>query len=100
MRGNPGDAARTRRMVDRHELRIRTVAVSFGAAVSSAHHDIDANPVERDAMIELWRAWSLSQLERYGSDIDDLDDARPELGVAVAFLRAQLARSVESVRRA
>jgi hypothetical protein len=59
------------RFVHRQRMRIRTIVVSFGAAVSSARRDLDVGPAERDALIETWRAWSLEVLERYGRELDE-----------------------------
>jgi hypothetical protein len=88
------------RLLHRQELRIRTVAVSFGAAVSSAAHDLDGSPAERDTVVEVWRAWSLDQLERYGTELDELQAEFPQLAEDIDGLRELLARSMDSVRRA
>jgi hypothetical protein len=88
------------RLLHRQHLRIRTVAVSFEAAVASAHHDHEGSPAERDAMIEVWRQWTLEQLERYESELDLLGEDHPELGPALEELRVQLAESTDTVRRA
>src|SRR5690606_341274 len=62
------------RLIHRQRMRIRTIVVSFGAAVSSARRDLAVGPAERDALIETWRAWSLDVLERYGRDIEELGE--------------------------
>jgi len=49
----------------RHQLRVRTVAISFAAAVRSTQRHPDVGPPERDALIERWRAWSLDALDEY-----------------------------------
>jgi hypothetical protein len=98
--GDPGTSADTVRLLHRHDLRIRTVAVSFAAAVSSARNDFRASGAERDALIEAWRTWSLDQLQQYGRDLDDLSAARPELTEDVAALRAGLDVATDKVRRA
>ncbi len=80
------------RAMRRHRLRIRTVAVSFAAAVRSAHRDLAAGPAERDALIETWRAWSLRQIDEYERDAVDLlsraaDEDAGERDALVAELR-------------
>ncbi len=61
--------------VRRHRLRIRTVVVSFTAAVRSAHRDLEVKAAERDALIELWRAWAISALDGYALNATPLMDA-------------------------
>jgi hypothetical protein len=56
----------------RHRLRVRTVAVSFAAAVRSAHRDLEVGDVGRDALIETWRAWAISALDGYARDVASL----------------------------
>ena len=98
--GEHDTAVEAARLVHRQHLRIRTVAVSFAAAVSSARQDLDLGPAERDALIEVWRTWSLEQLVRYATDLDDLHRDRPDLNDALASIRSELAESLDAVRRA
>lgn len=63
------DSARALR---RHRLRVRTVAVSFAAAVHSARRDAHFRAAERDALVETWRAWSLRQLDGYEREAREL----------------------------
>jgi hypothetical protein len=89
------------RLLHRQRMRIRTVAVSFAAAVSSAHRDLDVGAAERDALIETWRAWSLEVLARYRSEIEDLaDDADPAAADELAGLREAVGEAIERVRQA
>jgi hypothetical protein len=61
----PPPTAETGLALHRHRLRVRTVAVSFAAAVRSVHRHPDVGPSERDALIETWRAWSIDTLDEY-----------------------------------
>lgn len=89
------------RLVHRQRMRIRTIAVSFAAAASSAHRDLDVGAGERDALIETWRAWSLEVLERYRSEIEDLADADdPAATDELAGLRSAAAEAIARVREA
>lgn len=89
------------RLLHRQRMRIRTVAVSFAAAVSSAHRDLDVGAAERDALIETWRAWSLEVLARYRSEIEDLaDGADPAAADELAGLREAVGEAIERVRQA
>ena len=89
------------RLIHRQRMRIRTIVVSFGAAVSSARRNLEVGPAERDALIETWRAWSLEVLDRYGGQIEELGDD-PELATAaeLADLRSALRDAVDRVREA
>lgn len=86
------------RLVHRQRLRVRTVAVSFAAAVSSATEEFAGSAGERDALVEVWRAWSIEQLERYRLDIDELARQRPELATEIAELLRSLDDAVAAVR--
>jgi hypothetical protein len=86
------------RLLHRHRLRIRTVTVSFRAAVASARDDFVGPASERDALVEVWRAWSIDQLERYRADLHELGERRPELADAVRELLADLEDAVRAVR--
>lgn len=89
------------RLLHRQRMRIRTVAVSFAAAVSSAHRDLDVGAAERDALIETWRAWSLEVLARYRSEIEDLaDGADPAAADELAGLREAVGEAIDRVRQA
>jgi hypothetical protein len=87
------------RLIHRQRMRIRTIVVSFGAAVSSARRDLAVGPAERDALIETWRAWSLEVLERYGHDIEELVRS-PEAATAeeLVDLRSALQDAIDRVR--
>lgn len=98
--GEPEAAVEAMKLFHRQQLRIRTVAVSFAAAVTSARHDFDVTAAERDAMIEVWRAWSLGQLDRYGSELDQLEVDHAGYDSTLATLRVQLAESIATVRAA
>ena len=88
-------------LLHRHRMRIRTVAVSFAAAVSSAHRDLAVGGAERDALIETWRAWSIRVLTGYGDELAALRAAR---GVRahedVAAVESELAAAIDAVRNA
>ena len=86
------------RLLRRHRLRFRTVAVSFRAAVTSADEHFDGPPAERDSLIEVWRAWSLDQLERYRADLEAVGREQAELADTVGDLLAELDDAVKTVR--
>ena len=87
------------RIVHRQRMRIRTIVVSFGAALSSARRDLDAGPAERDALIETWRAWSLEVLERYGREIAELHAAADHATAEeLDALRSTIADAIQRVR--
>jgi hypothetical protein len=69
-----GLSSDARRSLRHHQMRIRTVAVSFGAAVASARRDMDAPAAEIDAMIETWRTWSHGMLEEYAAEARAMTD--------------------------
>lgn len=93
--------ASTELLLHRQRMRIRTIAVSFAAAVSSAHRDLAVGPAERDALIETWRAWCLRVLAGYGEEIEALRATHDAWhGEDAATLDAELADAIESVRRA
>lgn len=87
------------RLLRRHRLRMRTVAVSFRAAVTSAEDHYEGPGAERDALVEVWRAWSLDQLERYRSELEDIARDQPELAEPVAELLGELTEAQDTVRR-
>ena len=87
------------RLVQRQRMRIRTIVVSFSAAVSSAHADLDVGPAERDALIETWRAWSVEVLERYGREIEELRQEADRATVEeLDGLRSMVLDAIERVR--
>jgi len=89
----------TARALRRHRLRIRTVAVSFGAAVRSARRDLEVSAGERDALIEAWRAWTLAALDRYAQDAQRLtESADAEEEGDCRALHAALAAAEHMVR--
>jgi len=89
------------RLLHRQRMRIRTIAVSFAAAVSSAHRDLDVGAAERDALIETWRAWSLEVLERYRREIEELHDTGDQgSSDEVDDLRSTVGEAIERVRQA
>jgi hypothetical protein len=89
-------------LVHRQRMRIRTVAVSFGAAIHSARHDLEVGGAERDALIETWRAWSLGVLDEYRADFEARRAAATDDATRAAFdgLLADLADARETVRTA
>lgn len=85
----------------RHRLRIRTVAVSFAAAVRSVHRHPDVGPAERDALIETWRAWSINTLDEYARAAAPLmRNAADGSSDERAALEEELARGYRMVREA
>lgn len=86
------------RLFRRHRLRIRTVSVTFEAALSSAAHSFMGPATEREELVERWRSWSLDQLAHYRSELEALCEERPELADAVAELLAELERTESRVR--
>lgn len=89
------------RLMHRQRMRIRTIVVSFGAAVSSARRDLEVGPAERDALIETWRAWSLDVLERYGRDIEQLGEGpRSATATELEDLRSAVRDAIDRVRQA
>ena len=56
MERRPDAAEDVTQALRRRLLAVRTVAVSFTAAVRSARRDLDVVAAERDALIETWRA--------------------------------------------
>lgn len=100
MGDRPASTERTL-MLHRHRMRIRTIAVSFSAAVRSAHRDLGVGAAERDALIETWRAWCLRVLAGYGQEIEELRAAHGEpADDDDVALEADLADAIESVRNA
>lgn len=88
-------------LLHRHRMRIRTVAVSFAAAVKSANRDLAVGAAERDALIETWRAWSIRILTGYGREIAGLRAARGEgPHEDIAALESELADAIDAVRNA
>ena len=94
-------AIERQRLIHRQRMRIRTIVVSLGAAVSSARRDLQVGPAERDALIESWRAWSLEVLERYGRELDELDGSTESVGAEeLADLQSGLRDAIDRVRQA
>lgn len=82
----------------RQLLRIRTVAVSYAAAVSSAHRDMDVPADERDRLIESWRSWSLDAIGSYAGELEALRRAaRPEDADALRAIDAELIAAYRTV---
>lgn len=99
--GESPTAIEQRRLLRRQVMRIRTIVVSFTAAVSSAHRDLDCGPAERHALIETWRAWSLEVLERYRAEVDQLDASSDGVTAEeLTLLRSSLDDGVRRVREA
>jgi hypothetical protein len=96
--GDRNPSVERQRSLQRQRLRIRTIGVSFRAAVSSAHRDLEVGPAERDALIEAWRAWSLDVLARYADEVERI--AREGTADEVQHLEQELASAVDTVRRA
>lgn len=86
-------------LVQRHRLRIQTVAISFAAAVRSAERDLAVGTAEREALIETWRNWSIGVLSGYGEEIAALRASDGE-GTQddLAALEAELAEALHAVR--
>ncbi|HEX2765172.1 MAG TPA: hypothetical protein VHR55_00825 [Candidatus Limnocylindria bacterium] len=95
-----GGSGADERLLRRHRLRIRTVAVTFEAALASAAHSFLGAIEEREELVDRWRSWSLDQLAAYRSDLDALRGERPDLADAVAELLAELERTEQRVRGA
>jgi hypothetical protein len=88
------------RLVRRHHMRIRTIAVSFAAAVTSARQDMDVGAAERDALIETWRAWSLDVLHGYARELGDPPSGSEATADDLSGVRAALDEAIERVRKA
>lgn len=86
----------------RHRLlAVRTVAVSFGAAVRSAHRDPEISAAERDAMIEIWRAWSVRALDDHAREIDEVyGEARDDIAEVRHLFTEELERAYRTVNEA
>jgi hypothetical protein len=85
----------------RHRLRVRTVAVSFVAAVRSVHRHPDVGPAERDALVETWRTWSIDTLDEYARAAAPLmRNAANEDSGERAALEDELERGYRMVREA
>lgn len=95
MERRPDAAEDVTQALRRRLLAVRTVAVSFAAAVRSARRDLDVAPEERDALIERWRAWTIGALDRYA---DEFDEAYDEQG-AVVEVRRLLTEELERAYR-
>jgi hypothetical protein len=89
-------------LLHRYRMRIRTVAVSFAAAVRSARHDLDVGAAERDAIIETWRSWSLVTLGEYGDELAAHRRGTTDLEEhdALLALEDELRNAMETVRLA
>lgn len=88
-------------LIHRHRMRIRTIAVSFAAAVRSAHRDLAVGVAERDALIEAWRAWSIRILSGYGREIAAMRTARGDgADEDLSELERVLADAIDAVRDA
>lgn len=93
-------ATRADAALRRHRLRVRTVAVSFAAAARSAHRDLEVGDAEREALIEVWRAWAISALDGYSSDAVPLLAAEGLDGVERLALEDELDRGYRTIRDA
>ncbi|MBA4169179.1 MAG: hypothetical protein H0X68_02110 [Chloroflexi bacterium] len=98
--GEPPMATGAEAAVRRHRLRIRTVVVSFTAAVRSAHRDLEVGAAERDALIELWRAWAISMLDDYALNAKPLMDAAGLNDAERKALEDEMQRGYQMVRDA
>lgn len=82
-------------------LAVRTVAVSFGAAVRTARRDRGTGAAERDALIETWRAWTRRALDRYAREIEELyGEPREESAEPRRLLADELERAYRTVNEA
>lgn len=97
--GERGLSADPRQSLRHQQLRIRTVAVSFAAAVSSARRDMPVSDDERETLIESWRAWTLETLRGYADDVRRLRaDASADEADSLHRLDDELIRAYELVR--
>ena len=87
-------------LVRRQQMRIRTIAVSFAAAVTSARQDMDVGPAERDALIETWRSWSLGILDGYATELGEVPASDEGADDDLAGVRSALAEAIDRVRSA
>lgn len=94
------DATTQRPAIDRDVLRVRTIAVTFAAAVRSAHRDLDVEPAERDALVEAWRAWCLETLDGYAAEAARLVESRRTDATARRAIEAELQAAYRTVRGA
>ena len=94
------DAAEDVTQALRHRLlAVRTVAVSFAAAVRSARRDLDVVPAERDALIERWRAWTIGALDRYAGEFDEAyRDEHRDIVEVRRLLTEELERAYRTVK--
>ncbi len=98
--GEPPMATGAEAAVRRHRLRIRTVVISFTAAVRSAHRDLEFRAAERDALIEMWRAWAIRALDGYVSDAEPLMRAAGLDDTERQALEDEMERGYQAVRDA
>lgn len=98
--GEPPMATGAEAAVRRHRLRIRTVVVSFTAAVRSAHREPEVSVAERDALIELWRSWAISALDAYALNAKPLMNAAGLNDAERKALNDEMERGHQMVRDA
>lgn len=97
--GEASAATETKTAMRRHRLRVRTVAVSFAAAVRSARRETAAPGGA--TLIETWRTWAISTLDEYARDASMLMAAAgPEDDADRQALEDELERGYRMVREA
>lgn len=105
---NPGDARSTgetsgiERELRHRLLAVRTVAISFRAAMESAERHLNVAAAERAEIKERWRAWAHETLEGYEREFEDLVATESVSGdgarAAADRYRDELAKAYEIVR--
>lgn len=98
MERRPDAAEDVTQALRRRLLALRTVAVSFAAAVRSARRDLDVVPAERDALIRKWRAWTIGALDRYAGEFDDAYRDEHRDSEVRRLLTEELERAYRTVR--
>jgi len=94
--GEPPMATGAEAAIRRHRLWIP----SFTDAVPSAHRELEVGGAERDALIELWRAWAISALDGYALNAKPLMNAAGLNDAERKALNDEMERSYQMVRDA
>ncbi len=99
MERRPDAAEDVTQALRRKLLAVRTVAVSFAAAVRSARRDLDVVPAERDALIETWRAWTIGAVDRYAGEFDEVyGDEEGDVVEVRRLLSEEIERAYRTVK--